>query len=102
MKRFCVRFVIVPLFVLCSLQTAQAADALLFEGFADITTLAGAGWAFSNQSDPVGATGWFQGNDTVFPAQAGDPTAYIGANYNGTAGAGTISTWLITPPMDFG
>ncbi|HSN77416.1 MAG TPA: choice-of-anchor J domain-containing protein, partial [Anaerolineae bacterium] len=52
------------------------------EGFDDITVLPG--WFFQNNSAPLGLTDWFQGNDTVFPAQAGAATAYIGANYNNT------------------
>jgi len=71
----------------------------LTQGFDDITTLPGAGWFFQNNSSPLGTTDWFQGNDTVFPAQAGAPTAYIGANYNNNGGAGTISNWMLTPEM---
>ncbi|NUM47805.1 MAG: hypothetical protein HUU38_24120, partial [Anaerolineales bacterium] len=67
------------------------------EDFADITALAG--WFAQNNSNPLGTTGWFQGNDTVFPAHAGAPTAYIGANFNNTAGVGTISNWLLTPEL---
>ncbi|HSH14718.1 MAG TPA: choice-of-anchor J domain-containing protein, partial [Verrucomicrobiae bacterium] len=70
---------------------------ILSEDFADITTLPGAGWVLTNESMPIGTTGWFQGNDGVFPSQAGAPTAYIGANFNNTAGTGTISNWLISP-----
>lgn len=33
----------------------------------------------------------------MFSSQAGAPTAYIGANFNNTSGAGTISNWLFTP-----
>ncbi len=65
------------------------------EDFADITNLPG--WFTQNNSDPLGLTNWFQGNDTVFPAHAGAPTAYIGANFNNTSGVGTISNWLLTP-----
>ena len=68
------------------------------EGFDDITNLPG--WYMQNNSDPLGVTNWFQGNDTVFPAHAGAPTAYIGANFNNTAGVGTISNWLLTPEQD--
>lgn len=67
------------------------------EGFEDITLLPGMGWANQNNSSPVGLTGWFQGNDTVFPAQAGSTTSYLGANYNNTSGVGTISNWEMTP-----
>lgn len=58
------------------------------------------GWTCSNVSAPLGTTNWFQGNPTVFAAQAG--AGYIGTNYNNTAGTGTISNWLITPVMQFG
>ncbi|HSM50273.1 MAG TPA: IPTL-CTERM sorting domain-containing protein [Thermoanaerobaculia bacterium] len=71
----------------------------LTQGFDDITTLPGAGWFFQNNSAPLGLTDWFQGNDTVFPAHAGAPTAYIGANFNNTGGVGTISNWMLTPEM---
>ena len=69
------------------------------EGFDDINLLPGLGWFFQNNSNPLGLTNWFQGNDTVFPAQAGAPTAYIGANFNNTAGVGTISNWMLTPEV---
>lgn len=99
MRRYSLTHLMLFLFILCSFQAAPAAAQLLTEGFDDITTLPGAGWVLTNQSDPIGITDWFQGNDTVFPAQAGDPTSYIAANYNSTAGSGTISNWLITPPL---
>ncbi|MBK8984913.1 MAG: choice-of-anchor J domain-containing protein [Chloroflexi bacterium] len=77
-----------------------ASDALLgdfTEGFDDITNLPG--WFAQNNSTTIGTTGWFQGNSTVFPAHAGAATAYIGANFNNTTGAGTISNWLLTPEL---
>lgn len=81
----------------------QPFGAFVSEDFADIATLPGAGWSLQNLSNPIGTTDWFQGNDTVFPAQAGAPTAYIGANFNNTAGGtGVISNWLITPEFAFG
>lgn len=63
----------------------------------DVAAPLPAGWAAQNLSAPVGTTGWFQGNATVFPAFNGGPTSYIGANFNNTAGTGTISNWLFTP-----
>ena len=53
-----------------------------------------------NNSEPPGVIDWFQGNDTVFPAHEGPPTAYIAANFNNTSGTGTISNWLLTPVVD--
>ena len=74
---------------------------ILEEGFDDITTLSGAGWIQTNQSTPLGVTGWFQGNPDVFPANSGATNSYIGANFNNTTGGtGTISNWLITPAMN--
>lgn len=70
------------------------------EGFTDITMLPGLGWALINNSTPGGLTDWFQGNDAVFPAQAGASTSYIGANFNNSPSPGTISNWLITPEQD--
>ncbi|MGE5207911.1 MAG: choice-of-anchor J domain-containing protein [Alphaproteobacteria bacterium] len=67
------------------------------EGFDSITTLPG--WALINHSQPLGATGWFQGTDSVFPAFDGSPTAYIAANFFDTSGVGTISNWLLTPEV---
>jgi hypothetical protein len=67
------------------------------EGFDDITTLIGNGWVMVNNSNPIGTTGWFQGNSGIFSAYDGAPTAYIGANFNNTTGTGTISNWLLTP-----
>ena len=69
------------------------------EDFDDITLLPAAAGSSRTTAIPLGLTDWFQGNDTVFPAQAGAPTAYIGANFNNTAGIGTISNWMLTPEM---
>lgn len=72
------------------------------QGFDDITNLPG--WTLQNNSSPSGGTtDWFQGNDLVFAAFDGAPTAYIGANFNNTTGGtGIISNWLVTPQVDFG
>ncbi len=52
-----------------------------------------------NHSEPLGASDWFQGNDEVFPAFDGDPTAYIAANFNNGGDLATISNWLLTPEI---
>jgi hypothetical protein len=57
------------------------------------------GWTANNQSVPVGTIGWFQGNDAVFPAHQGAPTAYAGVNFNSGGGLATISNWLISPVL---
>ncbi|MET3730745.1 T9SS-dependent choice-of-anchor J family protein [Moheibacter stercoris] len=73
---------------------------ILTENFDDITTLSSSGWTMTNQSTTVGTTNWFQGNTAVFDSHSGDPTSYIGANYNNTTGSSTISNWLITPTLN--
>ena len=75
--------------------------ASLSEGFDDVSTLPGAGWAITNNSQPVGPQDWFQGNTDYFDAHQGAADAYVGANFN-SAGlpAGDISTWLMTPELD--
>jgi hypothetical protein len=68
------------------------------EAFDDVTLLPAADWYFINHSEPLGTLDpWDQGSDAVFNAQAGCATCYIAANYNATAGAGTISGWMLLP-----
>jgi hypothetical protein len=79
----------------------------LDEGFDDITLLAGNGWFLQNNSSPVGLTNWFQGTNVAaggpFDAFDGAPNSYIGANFNNTTGGnGIISSWLVTPVLEFG
>jgi hypothetical protein len=56
-------------------------------------------WIRVNNSSPVGSTSWFIGNVGIFPSFNGTDSAYFAANYNSTAGTGTINTWLITPTV---
>jgi hypothetical protein len=79
--------------------SAAQAGVVLTEGFDDITTLAAAGWSFVNNSNPLGTTGFFQGNPGVFSAQSGPDDSYIAANFNNADFGGTISNWLISPTM---
>lgn len=90
------------------LLTAGSASAqLLTEGFEDVAGLTGAGWFIQNNSTAPQGTSIFQGNSTVFPAQAGTPNSYAGANFQastGGLGTETLSVWLLTPtiPLDNG
>ncbi|MFA7469867.1 MAG: choice-of-anchor J domain-containing protein, partial [Weeksellaceae bacterium] len=92
MKKFIYYFL---LFSLPSLAFGQ----ILKEDFDDITTLSANGWIMTNQSNPTGTTGWFQGNSNTFPSQQGANNSYIAANFNNTSGMGHISNWLITPTV---
>ena len=58
-----------------------------------------AGWASQNNSEPIGTTAWGQGNPVVFPSFSGAPNSYIFANFQNTAGTGTISNWLFSPAI---
>ena len=66
------------------------------EGFDDLIL---PGWILQNNASPLGTTDWFPGIDTVFPAHAGAPTAYIAANYLTAGDHGTISNWMLTPEL---
>ncbi|MFN9539833.1 MAG: choice-of-anchor J domain-containing protein [Planctomycetota bacterium] len=89
---------------LVALQSPARAD--LFEGFDSLTGLdsgtsatqiTASGFYGVLRSDPAGLTGIFQGNSSVFPAQAGAANSYAGMNYDNTGDNGTISTWLLSP-----
>ena len=82
-----------------ALAFAGSASAVtVTEGFETVTP---SGWTTKNNSQPLGNTGWFQGNTAVFDAQAGSANSYAGANFNNTTGSGDISNWLITPTWSF-
>jgi len=83
--------------VLFAAASAAHAQFVINEGFDNVATLAGKGWLLVNASSPVGSTGWFQGDQTIFTAQAGAPQAYIASNFNAAAGGGTLANWLISP-----
>ena len=70
---------------------------VLTEGFDDVNALPN--WSFINDSNPAGLS-WFQGNASIFPAQAGAADAYIAANFLSAAGgAGSLGNWLVTPAL---
>jgi hypothetical protein len=76
-----------------------AGPILLSEDFDNVATLPAGGWVLTNNSAPVGTTGWFQGNPAIFPSQAGAANAYIAANFLNAAAGGDISDWLISPTL---
>jgi subtilisin family serine protease len=90
-----------PMTVVPVTMTVSAPALTFTQDFDDITTLTGLGWLQINHSATIGTSNWFQGNATVFPAFNGATTAYIGANFNNTTGANTISNWLVTPSITF-
>jgi hypothetical protein len=77
-------------------MSAQAAVQFQ-QGFDNVNTLAGQGWTRSNQSDPIGGTGWYQGDASQFTSQSGDINSYIAANFGNAAPGGAIDNWLISP-----
>jgi len=79
-----------------AMASAQAA-VVVNEGFDNVATLANMGWILNNASTPVGATGWFQGEQQQFVSQRGAPESYIAANFANAAEGGVINNWLITP-----
>lgn len=92
------RFKTTAIAVACLAAGASVqATTLIDEGFNSFAALSGAGWVVLNESAPVGSTGLFQGDGTLFAAQAGAADAYVGGNFNAGAPGGTLSAWLITP-----
>ena len=78
---------------------ASAHAASLSEGFESVLP---AGWTAVNNSAPIGATSWFQGDDVLrFAAQAGTAASYAAADYHNGVGHADLSTWLITPTLSF-
>lgn len=63
-----------------------------------------AGWfARNNAPTPRGTTCVFNGGGgTTFPAQSGAATSYAAMNFNSSTGSNAISTWLVTPRVNFG
>ncbi|HBF50657.1 MAG TPA: hypothetical protein DDX04_10190 [Massilia sp.] len=77
--------------------SAQA-GALINEGFDNVGDLAGKGWVIDNAGTPGGLTpAWYQGDQTIFPAQGGAAESYLASNYNNAPVGGELSSWLITP-----
>ena len=81
--------------------SAQA-GALLAEGFEDVGGLGAKGWVLNNASTPAGSTGWYQGDQSQFPALSGAAESYAAANYNNAAVGGNLANWLITPEFSTG
>jgi len=104
-KTFTQRLCLFLLFFISLLQFNRSNAQAYSESFNNISTLPGSGWVIQNNSNPVGATTWFQGTPTTaspdpgpFNAFNGANNAYIAANFNNTTGGtGVISNWLITP-----
>ncbi len=73
---------------------------LFSQSFATVSPLP-VGWAQQNLSNPIGTTGWNQGDGTVFAANSGPTNEYVFANFNSTdqVSAGHISNWLFTPTV---
>ena len=83
-----------------AVATFGASGQQLTQNFDDISTLAAAGWVFTNNSNAVGTTGWFQGNGAIFAAQAGASGSYIAANFSTRASAEcNVSNWLLSPQL---
>ena len=86
--------------VLIAGSAAANAGLILDEGFDDVAGLTAKGWVMTNNSTPVGETGWFQGNSGVFSAQSGAADSYIAANFLNAGFGGNIDNWLITPVFE--
>ena len=90
-------------------------NAVITEGFDTVAGAAGSplctlaanlttsGWFAKNNAVPAGTTCVFNGGaGTTPPAQSGAATSYAAMNFNSSTGAGDISTWFVTPRVNFG
>ncbi len=92
-------------------------QAVITQGFASVATApnaavggvcalnqpAMAGWFGRNNATPTGSACMF--NPTApapFLAQDGGATTYAGMNFNASTGANPMSTWLVSPRVNFG
>lgn len=82
------------------------------EGFDSVADLPGLGWVVvvnNSNPNPATSTSVFQGNfnggfnkpPPVFSSHSGGTDSYAAMNYNSTSSHGTISTWLISPELQF-
>lgn len=85
---------------LAGITMSAQAGVLYQQGFDNVNGLASQGWVMNNASSPNGITGWYQGDQSQFGAQAGAGNSYIAANYNNAAAGGTLANWLISPVFD--
>src|SRR5258706_10866434 len=79
---------------------ATAAEAQ-FQINEDFVAVPPPGWVVTNNSAPLGATSWYQGDTGTFEAQGGPADSYAAANFDNTGNTGTISDWLLTPQVTF-
>lgn len=72
------------------------------QGFPGVTIpLSSGNWFALNESTPLGSTGVFAGNTTVFNAHAGPAASYAAMNFNSGSGLATISTFFMSPTVTF-
>ena len=64
-----------------------------------VSTLPNEGWVQINHSEPLGKGVWAQGNPLGYPAQTGNPDAFIGVGFESGTGVATLSNWLLTPTL---
>lgn len=87
--------------LLCLATSLAFADTSLSEGFDNVAGLSGSGWVMTNNSSPVGSTGWYQGDPFIFTANSGADDSYISANFLNAGFGGNVDNWLLTPVIHF-
>ena len=88
------------LFQLISVTVANAQTVLFKENFDTLSAMTLRGWETINRSAPLGSGEWMQGNNMVgAPALSGNSNSYAQVDYTSTDSLGTISDWLLTPPV---
>ncbi len=78
------------------------AQTIFYEGFDDVSSLAGSGWVLTNLSEPLGDLSWSQADGGLGAiAYSGDTLSYAQSGFQATDanGSGTISDWMVTPQV---
>jgi hypothetical protein len=70
------------------------------ESFDNINQLTANGWSMTNNSAPIGTTGWMQGG-SEFNARSGSANSYISADFRNVGNIGQINNFLLTPNRTF-
>lgn len=93
------RLLLMSTLILSTTTIAQVASNS--QGFEDVENLPG--WEFSNQSNPLGDSNWFQGDGIIIIAESGVADSLIAANHRNTGGSsgnpGVICNYLIMPDL---
>jgi hypothetical protein len=93
------KLLLILLFLLSNFLHSQIILQENFDALGSPTITLPPGWTQTNQSSPIGTTGWFRGITSAFTSYNGPADGYIAVNYQSGAGVSNLSNWLMTPSI---